>query len=127
MSRSSVLDMLAHLWVGLLRNLKSGSRTIFFPGLLQPQGLPMLPLVCLHRRDNYRFRLDSPILWLLPLMMAYSASVDSQATVHHALLLTVGGTVETVVPEKVIPSRLLLNVAMPIMLMLRRLGWIRLL
>jgi hypothetical protein len=77
------------------------------------------------------------MLWLLHIMMAYAASVDSQDTllltvarisrrVHRVLLLAVKRVAETDVPETVIPNRLLLYLAMPIMSMLRRLRMNRL-
>jgi hypothetical protein len=77
------------------------------------------------------------MLWLLPIMMAYAVSVDSQDTllltdarisrrVHRVLLLAVKRVAETDVPETAIPNRLLLYLAMPIMSMLRRLRMNRL-
>src|SRR3954471_17408930 len=67
-----MLEMLAHLWVGPFRNFDSGSRTMFITGLLQRQGRLMLHLVCLRLRNSKRFRLNNPILWILPRMMAYA-------------------------------------------------------
>src|SRR3954470_23185183 len=110
--------MLAHLWVGLFRNFESGSHTMFITGQLQPRDRLMLHLACLNHRDNCRFRLDSQGT-LLPTVAWFNLRM------HHLPSMVVK-SVETVLPEKVIPSHLLLNVVMPIMLMLRRLRKIRL-
>src|SRR3989337_418858 len=80
-SRSNALVKLAHPRVSLFRNVGCGFRTMFITDRLQHQGHHMLHLVCLHRRDRQRFRVDSSILWLLPIMTVYAANVDSQVTV----------------------------------------------
>src|SRR3954467_13712176 len=100
--------MLAHLRVALFRNFESVSRTMFITGRLQPRDRLMLHLVCLRLRDSKRFRLNIPILWLLPRMMAYATSVGNRATVlptivpfslimHHVPLIIVRRAVENVV------------------------------
>ena len=63
-SRSSVLEMLAHPQVSLLRNVECGFRTMSITNLPQHRGHLMLHLVCLRRQDNLMFKVDSPILWL---------------------------------------------------------------
>src|ERR1043165_8683148 len=97
--------MLAHLRVGLFRNFESGSRTMFITGQLQHRDRLMLHLFCLRLRDSKRFRLNNPILWLLPRMMAYAASVISQVTVHLVLLLAEKEVVEAVIPNAAAPDR----------------------
>src|SRR4051812_36637772 len=96
--------MLAHLRVGLFKNFESGSRTMFITGQLQHRDHRMLPLVCLRLRDSKQFRLNSPILWLLPRMMAYAASVVSQVTVHLILLLAGKEVVAAVIPNPATPD-----------------------
>src|ERR1043165_8843502 len=97
--------MLAHLRVGLFRNFESGSRTMFIIGQLQHRDRLMLHLVCLRHRDSKQFRLNNPMLWLLPRMMAYVVSVVSQVTVHLVLLLAGKEVFEAVIPNPATPDR----------------------
>jgi hypothetical protein len=82
------------------------------------RGRLMLHLACLRHQGSCRFRLGSQGT-LLPTVARFNLRM------HHLPSMVVK-SVEIVVPEKVIPSHLLLNVVMPIMLMLRRLRKIRL-
>ena len=87
---------------------------------LQHQGRLMLHLGRLRRQNSYRFWQNSPMLWLLPLMMVYAASVDSQDTVlstvarislraHHVLLLVEGRAVESILLGTLLPDHRLIN------------------
>src|SRR4051812_46593672 len=111
--------MLAHLRVGLFRNFDSGSRTMFFTGLLQRRGRLMLHLVFPRHRDNCRSRLNSQGT-LLPTVARF------RLRMHHVPLLVLKRAAGTVTLETVMPSILQLYLVVSITLMLKRLRRIRL-
>src|ERR1043165_2594173 len=111
--------MLAHLRVGLFRKLASGSRTMFFTGLVQRRGCLMLHLVFLHHRDNCRSRLDSQGTLLRTV-------AQFRLRMHHVPLLVLTRAIGTVALETVMPSILLLYLVVSITLIMKRLKRIRL-